>query len=214
MGSSIYYDDLGRVKQASLPYFENEQKYFVTMEYDAIGWLISTTKPADEGKTATSSTSYNGLSTTIINAPGHKKTTTKNIIGKVIRIDEPKGAWLTHHYASIGNLIKTVVGGVTTTMEYDIRGNKTKMNDPDMGTWTYSYNALGKLVSQTDAKGQTSTMAYDKLGRMTQRTEAEGTSTWTYDTKSNGTGKLSIVKGPNGYKKEVLSNPEWVTPLK
>ncbi len=88
------------------------------------------------------------------------------------------------------------------------------MNDPDMGTWTYSYNALGKLVSQTDAKGQTSTMAYDKLGRMTQRTEAEGTSTWTYDTKSNGTGKLSIVKGPNGYKKEVLSNPEWVTPLK
>jgi YD repeat-containing protein len=49
-----------------------------------------------------------------------------------------------------------VVGGVTTTMEYDIRGNKTKMNDPDMGTWTYSYNALGKLVSQTDAKGQTS----------------------------------------------------------
>ncbi len=106
------------------------------------------------------------------------------------------------------------MGGVTTTMEYDIRGNKTKMNDPDMGTWTYSYNALGKLVSQTDAKGQTSTMAYDKLGRMTQRTEAEGTSTWTYDTKSNGTGKLSIVKGPNGYKKEVLSNPEWVTPLK
>jgi YD repeat-containing protein len=105
--------------------------------------------------------------------------------------------WLTHHYDSIGNLIKTVVGGVTTTMEYDIRGNKTKMNDPDMGTWTYSYNALiasysvvtkyrcsiskygkdsynalGKLVSQTDAKGQTSTMAYDKLGRMTQRTEA------------------------------------------
>jgi YD repeat-containing protein len=45
-------------------------------------------------------------------------------------------------------------------MEYDIRGNKTKMNDPDMGTWTYSYNALGKLVSQTDAKGQTSTMVY------------------------------------------------------
>jgi YD repeat-containing protein len=40
------------------------------------------------------------------------------------------------------------------------------MNDPDMGTWTYSYNALGKLVSQTDAKGQTSTMVYDKLGRM------------------------------------------------
>jgi hypothetical protein len=78
------------VKQASLPYFEDEQRYFVTTEYDAIGRLISTTKPSDEGKTATSSTSYNGLSTTTTNALGHKKTTTKNIIGKVIRIDEPK----------------------------------------------------------------------------------------------------------------------------
>jgi YD repeat-containing protein len=38
--------------------------------------------------------------------------------------------------------IKIVVGGVTTTMKYDIRGNKIKMNDPDMGTWTYAYNAL------------------------------------------------------------------------
>jgi hypothetical protein len=37
------------------------------------------------------------------NALGHQKTTTKNIIGKVTRIDEPKGAWLTHHYDSIGN---------------------------------------------------------------------------------------------------------------
>jgi YD repeat-containing protein len=46
-------------------------------------------------------------------------------------------------------------------------------------------------------------MAYDKLGRMTQRTEAEGTSTWTYDTKSKGIGKLAVITGPNGYKKEL-----------
>ncbi|VVM27359.1 hypothetical protein BSPWISOXPB_1171 [uncultured Gammaproteobacteria bacterium] len=75
--------------------------------------LSAPLSPLTRGKTATSSTSYNGLSTTITNALGHQKTTTKNIIGKVIRIDEPKGAWLTHHYDSIGNLIKTVVGGVT-----------------------------------------------------------------------------------------------------
>jgi hypothetical protein len=40
----VYYDDLGRVKQASLPYFEDEKKYFVTTEYDAIDRVISTTK--------------------------------------------------------------------------------------------------------------------------------------------------------------------------
>jgi hypothetical protein len=116
--SDVYYDDLGRVKQASLPYFEDEKKYFVTTEYDAIGRVISTTKPADNGKTATSTISYNGLSTTTTNALGHQKTITKNIIDKVIRIDEPKNARLTHHYNSIGKLIKTVVGGVTTTMKF------------------------------------------------------------------------------------------------
>jgi YD repeat-containing protein len=146
--SDVYYDDLGRVKQASLPYFEDEKKYFVTTEYDAIGRVISTTKPADNGKTATSTISYNGLSTTTTNALGHQKTITKNIIDKVIRIDEPKNARLTHHYNSIGKLIKTVVGGVTTTMKYDIRGNKIKMNDPDMGTWTVSFSPL--VVSVVD----------------------------------------------------------------
>ncbi|CAB5497472.1 hypothetical protein AZO1586R_604, partial [Bathymodiolus azoricus thioautotrophic gill symbiont] len=203
INNDTYYDNLGRVQRASLPYFVDEQSYFVTTQYGPFGELTSTTKPADNGKTATSYTTYNGFSTTITNPLGHQKTTTKNAIGEIIRIDEPKNARLTHHYNSIGNLIKTVVGGVTTTMKYDIRGNKIKMNDPDMGTWTYAYNALGKLISQTDAKGQTSTMTYDKLGRMTQRVEAEGTSTWTYDTKSNGIGKLSVVKGPNGYKKEL-----------
>jgi hypothetical protein len=34
---------------------------FVTTQYDAIGRLTSTTKPADNGKTATSSTTYNGF---------------------------------------------------------------------------------------------------------------------------------------------------------
>jgi len=70
-----------------------------------------------------------------------------------------------------------------TTMAYDIRGRKTGMTDPDMGSWTYAYDALGNLTSQTDAKGQTTTMQYDQLGRMISRTEAEGTSTWAYDTQ-------------------------------
>jgi hypothetical protein len=57
-------------------------------------------KTLDNGKTATSSTTYNGFTTTTTNPLGHQKTTTKNAIGKIIRIDEPKSAWLTHQIAS------------------------------------------------------------------------------------------------------------------
>ncbi len=142
--------------------------------------------------------------TTKTNANGNVKIITKNASGQVIRIDEPEGAWLTHHYDGIGNLIKTVVGGITTIMDYDIRGNKIAMSDPDMGQWFYTYNALGELISQTDAKGQVTTMTYDKLGRMLSRTEAEGVSTWAYDTSDRGIGKIASVTAPQGYGEDYL----------
>ncbi len=40
-------------------------------------------------------------------------------------------------------------------MEYDQRGRKTVLDNPDSGRWTYQSNGLGELVRQTDAKGQT-----------------------------------------------------------
>jgi hypothetical protein len=105
--SDTYYDNLGRVDRASLPYFTDEQGYFITTQYDAIGRLTSSTKPADYGNTATNSTTYNGFITINTNALGYQKTTTKNAIGKIIRIDEPKSAWLTHQHDAIGNLTQT-----------------------------------------------------------------------------------------------------------
>jgi len=91
-----------------------------------------------------------------------------------------------------------------TTMNYDIRGRKTDMSDPDMGSWSYVHDALGNLTSQADAKIQTTTMVYDKLGRMISRTELEGTSNWYYDAYANGqpchTGSLCEESSPGGSK--------------
>ena len=43
---------------------------------------------------------------------------------------------VTHTYDPFGNLLGTSAGGVATALEYDLRGRKTKMTDPDMGVWT------------------------------------------------------------------------------
>ncbi|HEC84313.1 MAG TPA: hypothetical protein ENI48_03590 [Thioploca sp.] len=91
-------------------------------------------------------------------------------------------------------------------MQYNIRGQKTRMYDADTGQTRYVYNALGELVSQTDAKAQTVSMQYDRLGRMVQRQEPEGMSTWTYDTQPKGIGKLAAVTGPNGYQESYRYN--------
>ena len=44
-------------------------------------------------------------------------------------------------------------------------------------------------------------MEYDILGRMTKRVESEGETFWSYDTATNGIGKLAFVK-TDFYKKE------------
>ena len=120
---------------------------------------------------------------------------------------------VTYKYDAFGNLVETNAGGVITTLQYDTRGRKIAMSDPDMGSWTYAYDARGRLVSQTDAKNQTTTTAYDVLGRMTTRTEPDLVSNWYYDKDKNGIdcpfgkGKLCEVDSPlgaggNGYNRK------------
>jgi len=130
------------------------------------------------------------------------KTTTKNAIDQVVRIDEEEGAWVTYAYNAAGQLEETNANGTITTLVYDEDGNKEKMIDPSMGTWEYGYNAFGELKWQKDAKNQTTTMVYDGLGRMTRRIEPEGETVWVYDEGDNGNkakGKLFKVTSPGGY---------------
>lgn len=86
--------------------------------------------------------------------------------------DDGDALTLDYHYDGVGNLLETVKsspndGTVKVSMTYDIRGNKTSLVDPDMGTWEYTYNALGQLIEQTDAKQQVTRKEYDQLGRVT-----------------------------------------------
>ena len=116
-----------------------------------------------------------------------------------LRVTDTQSNTVTYAYDPFGNLTSTNAGGVATTLAYDLRGRKTSMTDPDMGTWTYAYNALGELIRQVDAKSQTTSMQYDLLGPMTTRTEADLVSTWSYDACTKGVGKLCSVSSDNGY---------------
>jgi YD repeat-containing protein len=65
-----------------------------------------------------------------------------------------------------GSGVKTYQG-IATCFQYDGRGHRTAMQDPDMGSWTYEYDAAGNLTAQTDAKHQRIEMHYDALDRLT-----------------------------------------------
>ncbi len=106
-------------------------------------------------------------------------------------------------------------GAPWTVVSYDALGNRTAIDDPEMGRWTYTHNAFGELAAQADAKGAVTRMAYDALGRMVSRTSADGTSRWTYGTAANAIGALARVTGPDGfaesYAYDRLGRPASVT---
>jgi RHS repeat-associated protein len=143
------------------------------------------------------SVTYAGLSTTTTNDKGQTRQEEKNANGELVRVTDASGAKLAHQRDAFGNLVETRDALQNKVqLFYDIRGRKTKMIDPDTGTWTYDYDALGQLVSQQSpnqlalSSTTKTTMVYDQLGRMTSRVEGYSTtytSRWYYDKRQDGT---------------------------
>lgn len=213
------YNALGRLEYQSRPYFlETEDPKWVYYQYDGIGRPWKVTQPGNR----TSETLYNGRETTVINALGQRHRSVKNSQGWLVEAEDAGGILLYEH-DPFGNVTKVVHPNpvVVTTMDYNIRGHKIGMQDPDMGSWTYGFDALGQLRSQVDAKGQTQSVMYDLLGRMKSRTTPEGASTWTYDdvpaTARPSLGRLVRVDGPNGYVQTMsydgLARPDTVSTI-
>jgi len=195
--ADTHYDDFGRVKRSSDPYFEGGTPQWTTLDYDELGRVVTKTLPDNAQITIT----YNGLTTTTHNPLQQSDTRKVNQKGQLIKSTDNNGQIVTYVYNSSGNLLETHdPKGNVVTMEYDLLGNRTKLIDPDLGTVTSIYNAFGEVVSETDSKpnAQAVITTYDEIGRMKTRTEAEGVTTWIYDTQPKGVGKLTSVSHDNG----------------
>ncbi len=201
-GSKIYVDSKynvrGFIEEVSRPYFAGTVAANIKWthsDYDVVGRRLNLIEPDMRYFT----TSYDGFLTVNTNPGGQIEDRITNALGELVSSEDHLHAVSSYNYDAFGNLISTDVEGLVTTMTYDIRGNRITIDDPDMGTWTYSHDVLGQLLTQTDAKNQMVTMTYDKLGRTSTRVEAEGTTTWTYDNATTGVGKIHQISGPNGY---------------
>lgn len=197
------YNARGLASRKSRPYFADAiTTYWTEYTYDTLGRLVQEKSP--DGNI--SKVEYAGLVTKSTNAKNQTRTETKNLIGQLVTVSDALNNNLVRNYDELGNLVKTTDAlGNVITLEYDLKGRKTKMVDPDMGTWTYVYNSIGELVQQTDAKAQTTSMTYDVLGRLTVKQEPSLNSNWYYDQYKDGSvcakgiGKLCEVTSDNGY---------------
>jgi len=109
-----------------------------------------------------------------------------------------------------------IKGWTRKKVAYNVSGMRTRLADPDTGTWTFAYSALGELTSQTNARGQTTVYAYDLLGRPLTRTEPEGVTSWTWGhaAAAMNVGALSAVSSPGfqeAYAYDAYGRPASVT---
>ncbi|MDD4192015.1 MAG: hypothetical protein PHI28_11830, partial [Mangrovibacterium sp.] len=201
--ADTHYNLLGRVEEVSDPYFKvGGTLLWKEYEYDLSGRVTEVTLPGNRVTT----TVYNGLTTTVTGPLNKTMSKTSDVLGNLVESRDHNLQTVTYDYFSSG-LVKEVTASGSAyniLMEYDLLGNQTLLDDPNLGAIHYQCNVYGELLSQTDPL-HTTTLEYDVLGRMTRRTSTEGTTTWVYDT--GFIGNLSLVRGPGGISQSYLYDP-------
>ena len=205
---NIKYDTQGRVEKSSLPYLSGTPKDLIPT-YDIRNRVTNVSRP-DGSSTGTvygvSGSNIVVTTTDIVkkangaSAGSQVKQDEYNILGQLVKTTDGFGTStnpsITYTHDALGNALTVVVNGgsagsTTTTMEYDEAGNQTEIIGPDVGTITSTYTALNEVKTRIDNKSQLFTYSFDVLGRLTSLVSPDGTSSWVWDTASNGKGKLA-----------------------
>ncbi len=187
--TSYKYDAVGRLVEASEPYWSNASpSQWNKTNYDEWGRPIE--QISYTGRTTT--TSYNGLSTTV-NDGTKSKTTTINGAGDVVKVMDPGGE-INYTYFANGELKTATYNGQTQSTTIDAWGRRTQLIDPSSGTYTYEYNLFGEMTQQTTPKG-TSNYTFNGLGKLTKMTVVGDETDLELNYSYNGDNLLGGISG-------------------
>jgi len=88
--------------------------------------------------------------------------------------------------------------GKVTSYTYNGFGELTQQVSPDTGTTTFTYDTAGRRDTMTQAGSLLTTYTYDGLGRVKTAVAGGQTQTFTWDSCTNGKGRLCGVSDPTG----------------
>ncbi len=211
--NDVVYNDLGLVAKTTVvpyssPSTSTGSKTWKTLNYDHYNRIVSQTAPYSnlsyDYYDYNNPTMHEFFVTTTDNIRNVQQTKKFDALGRLTQATDTGGTInYSYSYQTVSGKIRdkmTVsVGGNTTTITSDIRGNRLSIQDPNAGTVTSTYNVLNQLTSRTDANSNQTAYTYDLIGRTTQIVYSKGTEsetiTYTYDNATgSGVGKLASVK--------------------
>jgi RHS repeat-associated protein/uncharacterized repeat protein (TIGR02543 family) len=149
-----------------------------TYQYDANGNLTQITDPLGRIRQV----QYDAL-----NQPVRQLEPHPTIIGSTLgQIDTA--------YDSLGQ-IKSITDprNLTTSYNVDALGNLSQQTSPDTGMTLSDHDAAGNLTTRTDARGKVAQYRYDSLNRISQIAYDDDTVRYTWDSCTNGIGRLCSV---------------------
>ncbi len=201
----IEYDRLtGNVAKRSVPITEGTpyaQLQWDVYEFDAIGRELRHTTPWNAPVTTT----YDGLVIDSADPVLNHTKTEVDTLGRPVTITDAEQGKTRYSYGPFDTLYTvTDPGNATTKWTRDAFGRVRQLEEPDRGTTIYVHDGFGDLLRTTDALGRVATFDVDALGRVETRSDKLGaqviTTTWTWDTASNGVGRLHSLTSPDGVK--------------
>jgi RHS repeat-associated protein len=153
-----------------------------SMTYDALGNKLTETRTGDDGRTRTTTSTYDGRSnlTSETDPLGNVTSYTYNDRRKVTNLTDPRGKVMQGAYDSQGNLLSTTDSlNHTTTFVYLPNGLPKAVTGALGNVTSFFYDLNGNLTRQSDALGNVSTFTYDtlnrKLSQTVSRTKSDGT---------------------------------------
>ena len=115
----------------------------------------------------------------------------------------PTGRKIEYEYDNIGHRTKVRDDDKTTSFEYDIFGNISKITFPNSESVQYLYDPLGKLLKLTYPDNSEIYYSYDHSGRLSEIKDVSGTTKYEYDERLNALKKKIL---PNGTSTKFIYN--------
>lgn len=206
------YDDYGNIKQESYPYYEDEDKLFVSNVYDSYNRIVEVQYP----NASYISYTYDGNNVQTEHVAFDAKKSCKkesyNVMGWLTTVVDNGGNVVKYEYYSDGLLKSTQLGengNSRISIVYDNRRNRASIYDPNHGQMSYKYDALGNLVKISNSQYVVE-MEYDVLGRMLQRKEndlrrnTKRLVRWEYSCDKGYDGMLRSVTSTGGHQLEYV----------
>lgn len=145
-------------------------------QYNRNGQLSGVSDPL--GRTTVTVYDSHGRVKTVVDALSNQTQYGYDVLGRLSSVTDPRGK--------------------TTTYAYNGFGEQTSQVSPDTGTTSYLYNAASHLTRITRAGSVITNFTNDALGRRLTAVAGGQTQTFTWDSCTNGKGRLCGVSDPTG----------------